>query len=521
MARDHPIIGQGVGTYKYHYLWYQGKFFENPANQRKLKLASQQVREAHNEYVQILTEMGMVGLVFLLWLLFAFFREWYRNLREKNNENHYFTRIGFAMGVLVILVHATVSFPLHIVPNGILLFLLMGLAISPGGKGNRRRQPGQEEGSTLAKYYKKEAQREKRPFPTKTIEGVVVFLTIGIVLLALRSVIISIPIAMAAVGGSALVVSLFLYPSVKAIWHSLICAACCGLFLLNLTPFIANIYFREGYEAAVAKKWDLAIKSYQKALEYDPRDGELNSYVGYAYIKKKDYESAANYLKASLETKYDPNLFNNLGNVYVEQGKFEEAEQAYKDALYTQVSRHFSWNNLGLIYQKTGRLDESLEAFKRALEASSTYGVAKKNLEVVEGLKKQYAYVGKRYGKDFLRYFFTADSYLQYKDKDKALDFSLQAKDILLKKDKDVDSQHPERDEIQRNLDAIFLVYAKVGSNLVNLGELREALPVYELSLKFEPDNINQLYQYIASLYMQLGEKEKANEVLNKAKQLP
>ncbi len=133
MTKDHPIIGQGIGTYKYHYLWYQGKFFENPANQDRLNLAVW-AREAHNEYVQILAEFGILGFIFWLWLFFTFFRGRYKSFKKERNQAHLLlTRLGLTMGALVILVHATVSFPLHIVPNGILLFLLMGLA-ALGGK---------------------------------------------------------------------------------------------------------------------------------------------------------------------------------------------------------------------------------------------------------------------------------------------------------------------------------------------------------------------------------------------------
>ena len=129
MARAHPFIGQGIGTYKYHYLWYQGKFFENPANQNRLNLAVW-AREAHNEYLQILVEMGALGLFFWLWLIFTFFGENYRGLKKEKNQKHFLMRLGLGTGAFVILVHAAVSFPLHIVPNGILLFLLMGLATS-------------------------------------------------------------------------------------------------------------------------------------------------------------------------------------------------------------------------------------------------------------------------------------------------------------------------------------------------------------------------------------------------------
>jgi len=131
MFKDHPIIGQGIGTFKYHYLNYQGKFFENPANKNLINLAVW-AREAHNEYVQILAETGILGFLCWMWLLFTFFRGRYISFKEeREKEDYLLPHLGLTMGALVILVHATVSFPLHIIPNGILLFLLMGLAALP------------------------------------------------------------------------------------------------------------------------------------------------------------------------------------------------------------------------------------------------------------------------------------------------------------------------------------------------------------------------------------------------------
>jgi len=180
----------------------------------------------------------------------------------------------------------------------------------------------------------------------------------------------------------------------------------------------------------------------------------------------------------------------------------------------------YSLNNLGAIYQKTGRLDESLKMFSQALEASPGYDIAKKNLEVVENLKKRYAYVEKRYGKDFLRYFFIAQSYLQQGRKTQAKESFSKAKALLLKKDKDMSSGHSDWDEVRHNLNSISQVYSVIGTNLVRLGELQEAISVYEVTLKFKPGNIKQLYNYIASLYMKIDEKEKADKLLKKAHSL-
>ena len=372
----------------------------------------------------------------------------------------------------------------------------------------------------MAKYYSKKIKKEKSTFVAKVLQGVVASFVVGVVIILLRSLITNIPLAMLFVGVGSLIVSLFVRPSVKAVWHSFICAGCSGLLLLNLCPFVANVYLFEGYKAAVAKRWDLAIKNYQKALRYDPFDGELNFYTGFAYMKSKNYPKAAYHFKKSLETKLDPSAFNNLGNVYLELGELEKAERAYKNALYTQVSRAYSLNNLGAIYQKMGYLDESYKMFKEALKVNPKYKIAKNNLKVVENLRQRYAYIKERYGEDFLHYFFVAETYLHYKRADKARDFLIKVADILIEKDRNINPGHPDWKRIRPHIGIISKIYSMVGGNLVKLGQLQKAISVYEVTLNFKPKNIKQLYEYVASLYMKIGEKEKAQRMLEKAKSL-
>jgi len=372
----------------------------------------------------------------------------------------------------------------------------------------------------MAKYYKEKIQEKKIALLSKVIQGVIASVVVGVVILAFKSLITNITVAMGVIGAGALVVSLFLRPSYKAIYHGLICAACSGLLLLNLAPFVANIYLFDGYKAAVAKRWDIAIKNYQKALKFDPRDGELNFYTGYAYMKKKDYNKAAYYFKKSLKTKLDPSAFNNLGNVYLEQGKLKEAEEAYKDALYSQVSRMYSLNNLGAIYQKTGHLDESLKMFKEALKSSPKYTIAERNLKVVKSLINRYRYIKERYGSNFIENFFTGRSYLEYKRLNEAMESFQRASAILLARDRNLkqDLSGKNSVKLKRNVGVISQIYSILGSSFVRGGKIKEAISIYKESLQFHPRNIQQLYRYIASLYMKIGEKEKASEMLKKSR---
>ncbi|EUC26673.1 hypothetical protein COCCADRAFT_69829, partial [Bipolaris zeicola 26-R-13] len=66
---------------------------------------------------------------------------------------------------------------------------------------------------------------------------------------------------------------------------------------------------------------------------------------------------------------------NNLGILYVEQGKLVEAERIYKQALRGYEEKlgpsHYSTlgtvNNLGLLYADQGKLVEAEQMYERAL----------------------------------------------------------------------------------------------------------------------------------------------------------
>ena len=58
--------------------------------------------------------------------------------------------------------------------------------------------------------------------------------------------------------------------------------------------------------------------------------------------------------------------WGNLGNVLKFQGKFSEAEKAYKTSLANRNSGD-TWYNLGLLYQEQKRFEESIECYEQAI----------------------------------------------------------------------------------------------------------------------------------------------------------
>jgi len=122
MMRDHPAFGVGAGNLKVHFALYQ----EQVKKKMNIPLKATSESNVHNEYLQIGSELGAVGLlaylsIFLVW--FAFFLKTFPHLpQEKKIE-----RIGIAGAVLSFIFFSLTNFPLHIVPNACLIFFLLGL----------------------------------------------------------------------------------------------------------------------------------------------------------------------------------------------------------------------------------------------------------------------------------------------------------------------------------------------------------------------------------------------------------
>ncbi len=106
MFKDHFLAGVGLGNWTIHYATYQGWFMPD------LNLMENQYHtNAHNDYIEILCELGIIGFALLIWVIVSFFRVSGRLLFSRNEE-YFLPALSIIAAIVGIGINATFSFPL-------------------------------------------------------------------------------------------------------------------------------------------------------------------------------------------------------------------------------------------------------------------------------------------------------------------------------------------------------------------------------------------------------------------------
>ncbi len=132
------------------------------------------------------------------------------------------------------------------------------------------------------------------------------------------------------------------------------------------------------------KKFDDAIKSYQKAIYFNSKYAHAYINLGIALRVQGKLDEAINISKkAVLIEPHNPLAYNNLGALFTEQGKFDEAIKVYKKVILLQPNYAEAYNNLGVALRELGKVDEAIETYKKALTLHPDYSNAYNNLSAV------------------------------------------------------------------------------------------------------------------------------------------
>src|SRR6202050_2513437 len=124
-----PVLGWGLGTFPVVYPQFR-TFYTNFF-----------VNEAHNDYLQLLVEMGLLGFGTMLWLLITLYRRAIKKISHWTSDLSGAVTLACMLGLSGILLHSAVDFNLQIPANAALFYVLCTVAASePFAKPARKRR---------------------------------------------------------------------------------------------------------------------------------------------------------------------------------------------------------------------------------------------------------------------------------------------------------------------------------------------------------------------------------------------
>ncbi len=116
MFSHRPLLGWGLGTFADVYPQYRSFY------------TAFYIDQAHNDYLQLLIEMGTAGFFTMIWFLWMLFRAANRKLRHWSSDVNGTVALAALLGIVGILVHSVVDFNLQIPANAALFYVLCVIA---------------------------------------------------------------------------------------------------------------------------------------------------------------------------------------------------------------------------------------------------------------------------------------------------------------------------------------------------------------------------------------------------------
>ncbi|MBL1212909.1 MAG: hypothetical protein HND52_06090 [Ignavibacteriae bacterium] len=137
MVKENPVFGIGFGRYSQVYNNYQANYFAEKERTEYEKYVADNVRHAHNEYIQHFAELGIVGLLLLIAIIYtSIFKS--KIIINKNYSPS--VQSGFLIplkaAAIAISISAFFAFPFQIISNQINFILLLGIISALGFKHN-------------------------------------------------------------------------------------------------------------------------------------------------------------------------------------------------------------------------------------------------------------------------------------------------------------------------------------------------------------------------------------------------
>ena len=279
MIKESPVFGVGLGNYP----------IQSPRFRTWEELSINQdiLWWAHNDYLQITAEAGILALSSFLLLLCFFFKTAIKEIKYIEKDSKIFF-VGLVSSILATLTHSFFSFNLYQPVPTMLFWLFIALSMIF------------QKGKEFEFFHFKTPQKLRQghsqlnfPLPFQIITGLIVF-------------------------------SLFIFGSIAAI-----------------KPFLADIYYTKGEINSMNAQWEESIPFYQEANKLSPFNPKYRYALSVSLYKVGDFDEAIS--QGEIAYRLTPFVSdvnrilclakNEIGNKYVSQEKLDLAISKYNEVI--------------------------------------------------------------------------------------------------------------------------------------------------------------------------------------------
>lgn len=344
LIRQHPLLGVGLGNLKVHF----------PSVQKEsISIYTQYLKDAHNDYLQIWAELGLVGLTLFGCLirslgLFLFRTHKYctGNLRKTLELQ------AMGLSLVGIGINALFCFPLERMIPLFTIMVLLGLITSLAREG----------------------------IPGKQIHIPRRFYTYAAIVLLVFTPIIVVD-NLKAIAADHFYLKTCV-ATVEENWPEVIASGNKSLHYQpnDMTP---HAYIGSAYLAQ--DNYNEALPHLLTMLEKFPYHYITLLNTGTAYYGLHDYQKAQQYLAKAVQiAPIDGAVHGQLGKAYWKLKEYPKARAEFNEAIRLDPKKKsFYLYNLGLVERELGQMSEAINAFKQAIAADNRFALPHKELVTI------------------------------------------------------------------------------------------------------------------------------------------
>ncbi|MHA1788595.1 MAG: O-antigen ligase family protein, partial [Candidatus Helarchaeota archaeon] len=305
MIKEKPLIGHGLGAFQINYPLFQAQLLkENP---HLLKYITNPM-DAHNEYLQLVAEIGIIGFMIIFIIFFYIFKKIVSFLNRENIsvENKTFI-ITLTSSLLIFLIHSMFTFPLQNPATGSAFIILLSIT------------------TAHIDIKKKTDINYHLNFLINNALFKKIFLLLFVILIIF-----------------------FNYSFV-------------------IKPYISELYYYKGMQKYSKQDYLGSIPLLEISILYNNSNGRAHHALGAVYYNIGDTKKAYLHMKKAENNFIDKRLLRNLGLYYSYLNNYDKAEKYFTEAIYFDPTYFQAYNSLASLYIHNYEHQKAIEQWERAI----------------------------------------------------------------------------------------------------------------------------------------------------------